>query len=274
MRRLTPVPLRPVRFVQRLVAVSVLACPVGVVSGQIGQLAPFASRAAFNASYPGAPLENFEEGRVDPNSAVGMPPPLDSSTNNAIFHTGEIVAGLRVLVAPIGPNPNNLVVTGAGFGSYASKAIVYNFHTTPVPQITVVFLNANVRAFAIDVVSMPPGNDVSVRAYSGATLLGTIGALLVPASGRFVGAASNSTPITHLTLSSLQDIIGVDNIAFATEAGCYADCNTDGQLTVADFGCFQTKFVAGDPYADCNGDGNRTVADFGCFQTKFVAGCP
>jgi hypothetical protein len=55
---------------------------------------------------------------------------------------------------------------------------------------------------------------------------------------------------------------------------CYPDCNADSVLTVADFGCFQTKFVSGDPYADCNGDGVRTVADFGCFQTKFVAGCP
>jgi hypothetical protein len=56
--------------------------------------------------------------------------------------------------------------------------------------------------------------------------------------------------------------------------GCYPDCNADGAMTVADFGCFQTKFVAGDPYADCNADGVLTVADFGCFQTKFVAGCP
>jgi hypothetical protein len=55
---------------------------------------------------------------------------------------------------------------------------------------------------------------------------------------------------------------------------CYADCNADGALTVADFGCFQTKFVAQDPYADCNQDAALTVADFGCFQTKFVAGCP
>jgi hypothetical protein len=56
--------------------------------------------------------------------------------------------------------------------------------------------------------------------------------------------------------------------------GCYADCNADGALTVADFGCFQTRFVVGDPYADCNADGTLTVADFGCFQTKFVVGCP
>ncbi len=55
---------------------------------------------------------------------------------------------------------------------------------------------------------------------------------------------------------------------------CYPDCNADAALTIADFACFQTKFVAQDPYADCNGAGGFTIADFGCFQTKFVAGCP
>jgi hypothetical protein len=59
----------------------------------------------------------------------------------------------------------------------------------------------------------------------------------------------------------------------ALAGGCYADANGDGQLTVADFGAFQTRFVAADPYADCNSDGALTVADFGCFQTSFVAGC-
>ena len=59
-----------------------------------------------------------------------------------------------------------------------------------------------------------------------------------------------------------------------TPESCYPDCNADGQLTVSDFGCFQTKFVAGDPYADCNSDGQLSVADFGCFQTRFVTGCP
>ncbi len=55
---------------------------------------------------------------------------------------------------------------------------------------------------------------------------------------------------------------------------CYPDCNQSNSLTIADFGCFQTKFVAGDPYADCNAAAGLTVADFGCFQTKFVQGCP
>jgi hypothetical protein len=62
--------------------------------------------------------------------------------------------------------------------------------------------------------------------------------------------------------------------------GCYANCNADltpgGQpnLSIADFGCYQGKFVSGDPYADCNQDGALTVSDFGCFQGRFVNGCP
>ncbi len=55
---------------------------------------------------------------------------------------------------------------------------------------------------------------------------------------------------------------------------CYPDCDGSGTLSLADFGCFQTRFVAADPEADCNASGTLTIADFGCFQTKFVAGCP
>ncbi len=65
-----------------------------------------------------------------------------------------------------------------------------------------------------------------------------------------------------------------DDISLIEVAACYPDCNGVGGLTIADFGCFQTRFVAGDPYADCNGVGGLTIADFGCFQTRFVAGCP
>ncbi|MFM9995900.1 MAG: S8 family serine peptidase [Phycisphaerales bacterium] len=60
----------------------------------------------------------------------------------------------------------------------------------------------------------------------------------------------------------------------ATEASCYADCNLSGSLTVADFGCFQGKYVLGDMYADCNASGTLTVADFGCYQGLYVVGCP
>ncbi len=57
--------------------------------------------------------------------------------------------------------------------------------------------------------------------------------------------------------------------------GCYPDCNNSGNLTIADFICFQGQFVAGNlAYADCNNSGSLTIADFICFQGAFVAGCP
>ncbi len=56
--------------------------------------------------------------------------------------------------------------------------------------------------------------------------------------------------------------------------GCYPDCNASGTLTIADFGCFQSRFAAADPYVDCNQSGSLTIADFACFQAAFAAGCP
>ncbi len=55
---------------------------------------------------------------------------------------------------------------------------------------------------------------------------------------------------------------------------CYADCNADGSATIADFTCFQIRFLTGDPYADCNYSGTLTIGDFTCFQTAFGNGCP
>lgn len=56
--------------------------------------------------------------------------------------------------------------------------------------------------------------------------------------------------------------------------GCYPDCDSNQQLTIADFACFQTAFRNNSLYADCNGDSALTIGDFGCFQASFVTGCP
>ncbi|MFM9995879.1 MAG: M14 family zinc carboxypeptidase [Phycisphaerales bacterium] len=82
---------------------------------------------------------------------------------------------------------------------------------------------------------------------------------------------ANDTPNNSLTEAAIDDFVVSTQGCPAT---CYADCNTSGSLTVADFGCFQGKYVLGDLYADCNASGTLTVADFGCFQGKYVLGCP
>ncbi len=84
------------------------------------------------------------------------------------------------------------------------------------------------------------------------------------------GVNATSSPET-LPFASYYDTSGEPGTIHVM---CYPDCNLSGVLTIADFACFQTRFVAGDPYADCNGVGGLTIADFGCFQTKFTAGCP
>ena len=41
-------------------------------------------------------FEDFEDGDVPPDTGIGMDDPLDAATNNSVFRTGEIVAGLRI----------------------------------------------------------------------------------------------------------------------------------------------------------------------------------
>ncbi len=97
-----------------------------------------------------------------------------------------------------------------------------------------------------------------------------------PAGWYLGGGAAPALPMPAayrlFTGGAIGNIVAWDN--FSLGPSCYPDCNASGSLTVADFVCFQSKFVAGDPYADCNASGTLTVGDFVCFQSQFVAGCP
>ncbi len=108
------------------------------------------------------------------------------------------------------------------------------------------------------------------------------GVNLANQAGHIAGATGPALTITGVTSADAGTYTCLTTTGCGTELSngavlsvtCYPDCSGSGTLTVADFTCFQTKFVAGDPYADCNASGTRTVADFTCFQTRFVAGCP
>jgi hypothetical protein len=90
------------------------------------------------------------------------------------------------------------------------------------------------------------------------------GGLVPPTCRQWVFFPGQFTPQDH----------DVSFVLHAGSAACYPDCNGDGVLGLADFGCYQTRFALQDPYADCNGDGLLNLADFGCFQTRFALGCP
>ncbi len=69
------------------------------------------------------------------------------------------------------------------------------------------------------------------------------------------------------------DLVVMDDFIYGEPQPCYPDCDNSRDLTVADFACFQTRFVLRDAYADCNQSGTLTVADFTCFQTRLIQGC-
>lgn len=82
-------------------------------------------------------------------------------------------------------------------------------------------------------------------------------------SGPFIGFFAENSPCLEPTEGS-----------GGTGGPCRPDVNFDGQLTLADFGAFQSAFIHGlTPIADFNHDGRLTTADFGAFQTAFATGC-
>ncbi|MFM9994863.1 MAG: hypothetical protein ACKVU4_03575 [Phycisphaerales bacterium] len=103
-------------------------------------------------------------------------------------------------------------------------------------------------------------------------------ARIINGLGAQIGIGTSGGTTINFTIA-INDILAgptpTMTVAWNSKGGtCYADCNLSGGLSVADFGCFQGKYVLGDMYADCNASGGLSVADFGCYQGKYVLGCP
>ncbi|MEX2218287.1 MAG: reprolysin-like metallopeptidase, partial [Phycisphaerales bacterium] len=67
---------------------------------------------------------------------------------------------------------------------------------------------------------------------------------------------------------------GTGTLTLSCPQACYPNCDestTAPVLNVADFGCFLTRYAAGEAYANCDGSTTApvlNVADFGCFLTR------
>lgn len=97
------------------------------------------------------------------------------------------------------------------------------------------------------------------------------------------GSASITVPNIGTTSARIR-VMGENNVFFdisnvnftiqQVAVSCYADCDSSGALSPADFTCFLTKYRAGGTAADCDASGGLSPADFTCFLGKFRAGCP
>jgi hypothetical protein len=230
--------------------------------------------ATFDLLTEGFHPTTFVSNGVTFSNGVWFPPP----TVNLTFGIDNASSTVPALgFGAFFSSPNVMLVGGFVTGPTCGFVRVHSWQAH-VPAQT--FTSGSVEVFCID-------DFIGANVALEALLAGQ-----VVASDSFTITQSNPGTARHETLSvsgvvfdRLRFIVtggppgGDENgiLAFfdnVTLSGCYPDCNLDTVLTVLDFGCFQTKFVAGDTYADCNADGQLTVTDFGCFQTKFVAGCP
>lgn len=191
-------------------AAALLAAPA------LADTTPIGTRAAFDALYPGATLEDFEEARVADGEMGLMAGPLDRFTSNSIFQPGEIVAGLSIDVGVDNDFAENLFVSSPGIFNYTSHAVSFFGGNTAGPKITIDLAPGVAYALAMDVTSNPEGRQVTVELFSGASLLGSY-EVVGSGAGTFFGVDSNAGPITRVTMTGA-NFFGVDNVAFAVPA--------------------------------------------------------
>ncbi len=148
---------------------------------------------------------------------------------------------------------------------------------------------ATTRGFGVVFTDVDVYGSARIELFSGRESLGVYvaPAFAGDAGLSFIGVSFDDADITRVRITSgsaklgkdvkeklpKTDLVVMDDFIYG-EPGCFADCNGNAVLTIADFACFQRKFVEDDAASDCNRDGRRNLADFACFKARFVQGCP
>ena len=178
-------------------------------------LITYATRASFDAANPGLPTETFEEGNVAAGAVLLCPHPLDSSSSNACFAPGEILAGLQLVAEGGTAVPGEeLALTGDGFSGITSETIFANY----ILDTLRLNFTGGVNAVGFDGYSLFAASIVDISIFGASGLLGTFSPVLTNGGdGTFFGVTSTGELITHITLSSQIDSFeGVDNVSFGT----------------------------------------------------------
>jgi hypothetical protein len=129
------------------------------------------------------------------------------------------------------------------------------------------------------------GNEIDLRVsnpQSGPCMLPAISSYSLPAAVGALPAGTYHIYATHYfqsVPSTPRTFLGVIEVSASCPLPCYANCDGSTNppvLNVADFGCFLSRYAAGDSYANCDGSTIPpvlNVADFGCFLAAYAAGC-
>lgn len=152
--------------------------------GHIEALTFWNNRASFAAAFPGLPTESFSGTIVGGGAIVSCDPPFNSSTNNACFTPGAIMAGIEIDLGVRDPGSSlQLVVIGVGALGNTNVLVGPNSF---VDDIIFNFSPA-VRAAGFDLINpMAPGQTYNVEIFGPGGSIG-VGTATDGAEGNFWG---------------------------------------------------------------------------------------
>jgi hypothetical protein len=177
-----------------------------------GSCAVYADRAAFDADFPGLPIEDFEEGNVV-SGIDACPAPLDETSDNACFSPGDILPGVQFTTTPNTP-AEDIAIVGPGQAGNSSINVVANYFI----ETWIINFTSGTTATGMDLISIFSDSTVDIEVYGSSGLIDSMTASATGA-GAFWGIANCGEPITQIVMDSQTDQAeGVDNIAFGTGA--------------------------------------------------------
>ncbi len=182
----------------------------GTPAGAVQGVAFYYDRGAFDADYPGLPVEGYENGTMLPGSLDSIAHPLDEFSDNAYFDPGDILPGIQFW-ATNDHAGDELVVLGANFMGNPSKTAAANYFAD---SFHIVF-DPPVLAAGMDLQEFMGGYSCQVDVYDADGVLLGSDVTTCNEAGVFWGVASDSNLIAEIVITSLAGgAQGADNIAF------------------------------------------------------------
>jgi len=182
----------------------------GAPTGAVQGVQFYYNRGAFNADYPGLPVEGYENGTMPAGSLDSIAHPLDEFSDNAYFDPGDILPGIQFW-ATNDHYGDELVVLGVNFMGNPSKTAAANYFAD---SFHIVF-NPPVLATGMDLQEFLGGYSCQVDVYDADGVLLGSDVTACNEAGVFWGVASDSSFIGEVVITSLAGgAQGADNIAF------------------------------------------------------------
>jgi hypothetical protein len=156
-----------------LVILCLVALPLLTGTPATAALRFFPDRTSFAVANPNLTLEDFETAVAPPGpfgNGLNISEPLDSTTNNGVFHPGDLVDGIRFSTTAEGGFDLVLYPPTVTFATFPSQVL----GTPGRPYNLVIdFTAGNVFAVGMDVFSLPNLNaEVLVDIFGASGLLG------------------------------------------------------------------------------------------------------